>query len=318
MEPRKTDPTGVAIRSLTADDLAAVVALDRKITGTSRRDYFEKRLAAAIRHPSRHLQLAATGPSGMIGFLLARTALGEYGRVGTAGVLETVGVDPGAQGTGIGRAMMAGLEDRLRARDVGSIVTQADWRNYGMLRFLHGAGFSLAPRQILAREVHRMPLPGTDEEIEQTPPLVRHLRATDLEMIQRIDRRLTDQDRSVYLRAKLDEVLEESAIAVSLVVEDDGFVVGFAMVRVDFGDFGHVQPSAALDTIGVDPGFAHKGFARALLTQMIDNLSAIHVESLETEVSRTSFELLRFLYRFGFSPSQRLAFERRLPPKKAG
>ena len=155
MEPRKTDPTGVAIRSLTADDLAAVVALDRKITGTSRRDYFEKRLAAAIRHPSRHLQLAATGPSGMIGFLLARTALGEYGRVGTAGVLETVGVDPGAQGTGIGRAMMAGLEDRLRARDVGSIVTQADWRNYGMLRFLHGAGFSLADEALVHRELGR-------------------------------------------------------------------------------------------------------------------------------------------------------------------
>jgi ribosomal protein S18 acetylase RimI-like enzyme len=225
-----------------------------------------------------------------------------------------VGVDPQAQGTGVGRRMMRALEERLNARHVAAVITQVDWRNHAMLKFLDGAGFQLAPRLVATREVRRMPLPKTDEEIEAIPPLIRHLRADDFEMIERIDRRLTGQDRSEYLRAKFDEVLVESAIAVSLVAEDDGFVVAFAMARVDYGDFGHVQPAATLDTIGVNPGFAHKGMAQALLTQMIDNLSALHVESLETEVSRGSFELLRFLYQFGFGPSQRLAFERRVTP----
>jgi ribosomal protein S18 acetylase RimI-like enzyme len=181
-----------------------------------------------------------------------------------------------------------------------------------MLRFLDGAGFGLASRQILERAVHRMPLPGTDEEIETPPPLVRHLREGDLDMIVRIDRAITGADRGSYLKRKVDEALHESPIVVSLVAEDDGFVVGFAMARVDYGDFGHVEPTASLDTIGVNPAFARNGLARALLTQMIDNMSALHVDRLETEVAQDDFELFRFLYRFGFRPSERLAFLRAL------
>ena len=313
MEPSTMQSTsGVDVRRLVPQDLDAVVALDRRITGGSRRGYFEKRLAAALRQPKRHLQLAAAIPEGIAGFLLARVVDGEYGRDGASGVLEAVGVDPGIRQLGLGRRMLAALGDRLRARGVDSVVTQADWRNHSMLEFLDGAGFALAPRQILERKVHRMPLPGTDEEVERTPPLVRHLRPTDVEMVARIDRMLTGQDRGEYLRRKFDEALHESAICVSLVAEDDGFVVAFAMARVDFGDFGHVHPTAALDTLGVNPGFAHRGFARALLAQMIDNLAALHVESLETDVARTSFGLLQFLYAFGFAPSQRLSFERKV------
>jgi ribosomal protein S18 acetylase RimI-like enzyme len=300
----------VDVRPLTPDDLDAVVALDRRITGESRRGYFEKRLAAALLHPKRNLQLAATTQIGLAGFVLARVVDGEYGRVGPAGVLEAVGVDPAARHAGLGRHMLSALGHRLNARDVSTIVTQVDWRNHSMLAFLDRAGFVLGPRHVLERKVHRMPLPVTDEEIERVPPLVRHLRAGDLEMIARIDQMLTGQDRSTYLQRKVDEALHESAICVSLVAEDDGFVVAFATARVDFGDFGHVRPTAALDTIGVNPGFSHRGFAHALLTQMIDNLAALHVESLETEVARTSFDLLGLLYGFGFHPSQRLSFER--------
>jgi ribosomal protein S18 acetylase RimI-like enzyme len=315
MQTTTESAPSVTIVPLTPEDLDAVVALDRRISGASRRGYFEKRLAAALREPKRHLQLAAKTSEGIVGFMLGRIALGEYGRVGAAGVLEAVGVEPKLKGTGVGRRMMVALEDRLRARDVREIITQVDWRNHPMLKFLDGAGFALAPRHVAVREVRRMPLPKTDEEVEAVPPLVRHLRADDLERIARIDKLRTGQDRSEYLKGKIDEVLRESAIAVSLVVEDDGFVVGFAMARVDFGDFGHVEPAAMLDTLGIDPGFAHKGLARALLGQMVDNLAALHVETLETEVERGSFELLGFLYEFGFGPSQRLAFARRIAPR---
>jgi hypothetical protein len=45
---------------------------------------------------------------------------------------------------------------------------------------------------------------------------------------------------------------------------------------------------------------------------MIDNLTAIDVERLETDVARDSFALLGFLYRFGFGPSPVLPFDRKL------
>ena len=82
--------------------------------------------------------------------------------------------------------------------------------------------------------------------------------------------------------------------------------------RVDFGDFGRVGAVAALDTIGVSPAFAGRGYGAAVLAQLLDNLAALRVERVETEIARTAFELLRFLYRAGFGPSARLAFQREL------
>lgn len=311
MEASPTSPMNTSLRALAPDDLAAVVHLDRRITGGARGSYFERRLRAAVEHPDRHLQLAVTSDQDLVGFALGRLAGGEFGR-GEALLLEAVGVEPGLRARGIGRRLMSALGDSARRRHATSLVTQADWRDHAMLAFLDRAGFTLAPRLVLERRVQRMPLPETDEEIEAAPPLVRHLRADDLEMVARVDRLLTGEDRRDYLRRKLSEALDASSIVVSLAAEYDGFVVGFALARVDLGDFGHVVPTASLDTLGVNPGFAGRGFARALLGQLIDNLAALHVEALETEVARESFGLLRFLHAFGFGPSARLSFSRPL------
>ena len=181
------------------------------------------------------------------------------------------------------------------------IATQASWRDHAIVAFLDAAGFELAPRRILELPVARF---EAADDAERPPPLVRNLREGDLDALVRID------GRADYLARKLDEALHESAIQVSLVVEDDGFPVGFAMARVDFGDFGHLGATASLDTIGVDPRFARRGFATALLVQMVENLAALHVSRLETEVAPSAQELTAFLLRFGFAPSQRLAFRK--------
>lgn len=294
------------VRPLTAADFEAVVALDARIGGRTRRGYFEKRLQAARRQPRRHLQLAVAEDDALTGFVLARKAGGEYGDPEGAVVLEAFGVDRVARRQGAGRRMLARLEELARERDISALVTQAHWREHGILGFLDAARFELAPRRILERPVQRLPVDDTDA----APPLVRNLRAGDLEALARIDERITGQDRGDYLRRKVDEALHESAIQMSLVAEEDGFPVGFAMARVDFGDFGHLGACASLDTIGVDPRFTRHGFAGALLAQMIENMAALHVERLETEVSPDAFELQRFLQRAGFAPSQRVAFRK--------
>jgi ribosomal protein S18 acetylase RimI-like enzyme len=299
----------VDVRPLEARDLEAVVALDRSIVGRSRRGYFERRLASALRDPKTHLQIAAAGPSGLVGFVLARIISGEYGRPEPAIMLEAVGVAPAVQHVGVGHSLMSALGRKGVARGIRRVVTEVDWRNHGLLKFLDRAGFLLAPRALLERKVQRMPLPATDEALEQMPPRIRHLRADDFDAVVRIDELATGRNRSEYFRRKFEEALHESGIAVSLVTEDDGFVVAFAMARVDLGDFGHIEPTASLDTLGVQPSFSHKGYGRDMLTQMIDNLAALHVERLETEVAHDHFELMGFLHRFGFVPSQRLVFE---------
>jgi ribosomal protein S18 acetylase RimI-like enzyme len=165
---------GVAIRPLVSQDFEKVVALDRHVLHGARRGYFERRLQAALRQPKRHVQLAAVAGDRLLGFALARIAGGEFGRPDAEAILEAVGVDPSSQHHGIGRRLMGSFEELLRARAIKSLVTQVDWRNHAMMKFVDGAGFALAPYLKVERKVHRMPLPGTDEAIETPPPLVRH------------------------------------------------------------------------------------------------------------------------------------------------
>ena len=128
----------------------------------------------------------------------------------------------------------------------------------------------------------------------------------------RIDRRSTGHDRSAYYRRKFDEALGESGVRVSVVAEQDGMVAGFLMARVDFGEFGRAATAAVIDTIGVDAAASGKHVGRALVSQLLANLTSLHVESVRTEVEWNRFDLLRFLDRCGFRPGQQLSLSRPL------
>jgi ribosomal protein S18 acetylase RimI-like enzyme len=93
-----------------------------------------------------------------------------------------------------------------------------------------------------------------------------------------------------------------------LVARVDGIAAGFVMARTDFGDSGRAEPVAVLDTIGVDPDYAHQGVGHALLSQLFANLEGLRVECVETHAARENFGLLGFLYDVGFEHSQRLSF----------
>ncbi len=164
---------------------------------------------------------------------------------------------------------------------------------------------------------------GAPHEIDYSRPLeedftplsrdripVRSLEEADLARLIAIDRRLTGRERSAYYRRRVAESLNESGVRVSLVADFDGHVVGFIMARVDFGEFGRIDPEAVIDTIGVDPDYAHRKVGSALVSQLLENLAGLRVERVRTEVDWNSVDLLGFLERCGFSPSQRLVFRR--------
>jgi GNAT superfamily N-acetyltransferase len=138
---------------------------------------------------------------------------------------------------------------------------------------------------------------------------VRGMVEADLRRIVDIDKRITGRDRRDYFDRKLEEALYESDVRVSLVAERDGQPVGFVMARVDFGEFGRVESTAVLDTIGVDPDCRGQGVGRALLSQLLMNLMTLRVESVRTELGWADQELITFMERCGFRPSQRLCLE---------
>jgi ribosomal protein S18 acetylase RimI-like enzyme len=141
---------------------------------------------------------------------------------------------------------------------------------------------------------------------------VRSMKEGDLRALVAIDRRVTGRDRTAYFGRKLAEALRESDVRVSLVAELDGVPVGFIMARVDLGDFGRVEITAVIDTIGVDPDYQNRGVGRALISQLLANLGTLRVENVRTEVDWQDHDLLAYLERGGFLPSQRLCFDLRL------
>ena len=141
---------------------------------------------------------------------------------------------------------------------------------------------------------------------------VRSMNANDLTALVEIDRRITGGERVKYFERKLADALTDSDVRVSLVAELDGVPVGFVMARVDLGEFGRVDTTAVLDTIGVHPDYQNRGVGRALISQLLTNLCTLRVENVRTEVDWNDRELLAYLDRCGFRPSQQLCFDRRL------
>ena len=298
------------LRSLHRDDLDRVSGIESRITGHSRKGFLEKRFTAAAESPDGFIACAAVLDGDLAGYAIARIQEGEFGAQDAVAVLDVIGIDPDAQGKGIGKAVLDEMERRMKARGIGTLRTQVDWGSPAMIRFFSSTAFLLAPVQVLERDTS--PLREEIREVDYYETLsrdrvpTRSLSEDDLAAVVRIDRKLTGRDRSAYYAAKLREMLTESGIRVSLGAEEDGFVVGFVMARVDFGEFGKLDNAAILDTIGVHPGFAGSGIGHALLSQLFLNLATLQVETVLTQVSPENIGLQRFLYSCGFHPSQRL------------
>ena len=141
---------------------------------------------------------------------------------------------------------------------------------------------------------------------------VRDLRAADLAGIVRIDRASTGRARHEYYEAKVRAALTEAKLRTSLVAELDDHVVGFLLARVHYGEFGHAEPVAVIDSLGVDPEYRKRHVGQALMRQLTMNLGALRVERVETQVDGTQLDLLAFLARSGFRPAPRVCLERTL------
>ena len=326
----------VTVRAMTKQDLDAVVAIDAALEGRQRRAYFQRRLASAVKEPRLHVQLAAADADGLVGYILARRIEGEFGRQLPGLRLEVIGVRPAQRGHGVGKLLLEALVRHARQHGVADLRTGARWSEHTMLHWLDAMGFTLAPNLVVdcavgdgyqAERDDALELPegfGTSHEIDYGAPAgndferiatlrcdVRAMAPADLPQIVRIDHVLTGRNREAYIAAKLGEAMDESAIRVSLTARLEGAIVGYLMARADLGDFGRAEPVAVLDTIGVDPGYEHRGVGHALLSQLFASLGALHVDRVETVVEPTTpLALLGFLYDAGFKPSQRLAFVR--------
>lgn len=139
----------IVVRRLRPEDLEAVVALDAKIVGRRRDDYFRVKLEQNLVETGIKVSLGAEVEGCFAGFLLARVYYGEFGAIEPVAVLDTMGVNPDFQRRGVGAAILDQLRTNLRGLGIGTLRTEVDWGEPEMLGFLRRAGFRPAPRLCL-------------------------------------------------------------------------------------------------------------------------------------------------------------------------
>ncbi len=150
-------------------------------------------------------------------------------------------------------------------------------------------------------------------DVESGEAVVRALKAEDCPRLVRMDQAISGRNRAAWYEGKVRRALLESDVRISLGAELDGMLVGALLGSVQYGEFGQPEPVAILDTVLVEPAYARRGVATAMLQQLLLNLRALRIERLRTEVSWDEFDLTEFFAKAGFVPVPRLVLELRVP-----
>ncbi len=144
--PGALDTDRILVRSLRAGDLDAMVRVDQKIVGRSRRRYLETKLRDALEPGALKISLAAEEDGALAGFLLASLYYGEFGLPEPAAVLDTLAVDPERRGRKFGKALVRQLVTNLRALGIERVRTEVAWDQLELMGFLAHQGFAPSNR----------------------------------------------------------------------------------------------------------------------------------------------------------------------------
>ena len=129
---------------------------------------------------------------------------------------------------------------------------------------------------------------------------IRPLTFGDLDAIVEIDRKVLGKVRQDFWRKKIE--LPNARYPFSgLVAELEGKVIGFILGETSGWEFGIPETVGWISTIGVDPDYQHKGVARKLSQEFIENLKAIGVSVVYTLVNWSDWDLLKFFRAMGFT-----------------
>jgi len=127
------------VRALEPGDLDAVVAIDEKLTGQTRKDYWRTRFDIASLRPP-WMSSVAERDGRVVGFLFGWVGESEFGIAGPTGWIDLIGVDPAYRGRGVAHALVDRFTDggrQLRAiRKVATLIDlgQADVREFFVRR----------------------------------------------------------------------------------------------------------------------------------------------------------------------------------------
>jgi ribosomal protein S18 acetylase RimI-like enzyme len=150
MESRRDDLT---VRCLRESDLARLIRMDERITGRNRRAWYERKLKKVLEESDVRVSLGAESGGILVGAVLGSLHYGEFGQPEPMAVLDTILVDEGFRGRGIGSMLLAQMARNLRAFGIERLRTEVAWNEHRLNGFLGEKGFRPAPRLVLDLEL---------------------------------------------------------------------------------------------------------------------------------------------------------------------
>ena len=137
----------VAIRSVQASDLPAISALDARLTGTAKPDYWREML-----EPGRHFLQAETDKGQFAGFIAGEIRAWEFGQP-PAGWVFAIQIDPKIRQKGVGSALFEALVTRFKIEGVTRVRTLVDRKDHLILSFFRAQGMVAGPSLQLDMDV---------------------------------------------------------------------------------------------------------------------------------------------------------------------
>ena len=134
------------VRLLEREDLNEIVRIDRRIMERDRSPYIGHMVDEAMHDSAIRVSLAARQDGSVTGYVMASVDFGDFGRTEPVAVLDTIGVDPGFTGAGIGSALLSQLFVNLQALRVEHVATVVERDIFGLLQFIYHAGFGPGQR----------------------------------------------------------------------------------------------------------------------------------------------------------------------------
>jgi len=116
-------------------------------------------------------------------------------------------------------------------------------------------------------------------------------------------RRRFFEKRFAAAKARPDDYIQVGAIC-------GGSLRGYAIARILRGEFGHNEPVAVLDAIGVEAHSQELGIGEALMNELREAMRRSGVRSLQSQADWADHSLLRFFETSDFKLAPRIALER--------
>jgi GNAT superfamily N-acetyltransferase len=133
--------TDVMVRPLEPPDVDAIVSIDEKLSGQTRKDYWQRRLDIASLRPP-WMSVVAETDGRLVGVLFGWVGESEFGIPQPTGWVDLIGVDPAYRSRGVARALFDRfIQSGRELRALERVATLIDLGQVDVREFFLRQGF---------------------------------------------------------------------------------------------------------------------------------------------------------------------------------